>query len=38
MAAPIRRTAKPIQKGKKLGNVKPLSVKTLKANITLKTF
>jgi hypothetical protein len=38
MAAPIRRTAKPIQKGKKLGTVKSLSVKTLKANVTLKTF
>jgi hypothetical protein len=38
MAAPIRRTAKPIQNGKKLGTVKSLSVKTLKANVTLKTF
>jgi hypothetical protein len=38
MAAPIRRTAKPIQKGKKLGSVKPLSLKMLKTYKTLKTY
>lgn len=38
MAAPIRRTAKPIQKGKKLGKVKPLSIKALKSYTTLKTY
>lgn len=38
MAAPIRRTAKPIQKGKKLGSVKPLSAKMLKTYTTLKTY
>lgn len=38
MATPIRRTAKPIQKGKKLGSVKPLTVKALKSYMNLKTF
>jgi hypothetical protein len=38
MAAPIRRTAKPIQKGKKLGKVKSLSVKALKSYTALKTY
>ena len=33
MTAPIRRTSKPIQKGKKLGKVKPLmSLKNAKIN------
>lgn len=38
MAAPIRRTANPIQKGKKLGSVKPLSAKTLKSYETLRVY
>ena len=38
MATPIKRTAKPIQKGKKLSTVKPLMVKTLKSYMNLRTF
>lgn len=38
MAAPIRRTARPIQKGKKLGQVKPLTIKALESYTTLKTY
>ena len=38
VATPIKKTAKPIQKGKKLGEVKPLKVKVLKSYMNLRTF